>query len=446
MTGAPALPARQEFPQDFVFGTATSAYQIEGQRSGGAGASHWDAFAQLPGAISDGTSGDVACDHYHRYEQDLDLAGPFDAYRFSINWSRVLPEGRGRANPEGLAFYDRLVDAMLARGLKPFATLYHWDLPQALSQKGGWSRRDIAGWFGDFAETVMRRLGDRVESVATINEPMCVSWLGHFEGIHAPGQRDLATAARAHHNVLLAHAEAMTRLRGMGIDNLGIALNFEAIAPASGHKGDLRAAAVRDAIANRWFIEAICHGTYPRLALEGLEPLLEPGWQDDLAQISQPIDWLGVNYYTRNTIAAAPGKPWPGYGQAPAPLPRTDMGWEIYPRGLHDLLVRLATEHVGSLPVVVTENGMANKDRPEGGQVHDPARIAYMDQHLRAALAAIGDGVNLKGFFCWSLLDNFEWSHGYEKRFGLVHVDYKTQLRTPKSSYQTYKAAYKKAQ
>ncbi|WP_343115516.1 GH1 family beta-glucosidase [Ostreiculturibacter nitratireducens] len=430
--------ARKDFPEGFIFGAATSAYQIEGSAFGSAGSCHWDTFAATPGNVVRAEDGSRACDHHGRWREDLDLLrdGNFDAYRFSVSWARVLPEGRGTPNAEGIDFYDRLVDGMLERGLKPFLTLYHWELPSALALRGGWMNRDIAAWFTDYSRLVMSRLGDRVAATATINEPWCVAWLSHFLGIHAPGLRDIRAAAHAMHNVLRAHGEATAALRADGHGNLGIVLNFDHAEPASQTAEDRAAATTQDAIFNRWFIEAVTRGTYPEEALSGLGPHMPGGWEADMARISQPIDWLGINYYTRHFHAADPGAPWPATREITGPLAKTTMGWEIYPEGLRNFLTRMARDHVGDLPLYVTENGMSWDDRVENGAVEDAARIAYIDGHLSAVREAIGDGANVRGFFYWSLLDNFEWSLGYEKRFGLVHVDFDTLKRTPKASYQ----------
>lgn len=433
------IPPRATFPEGFLFGAATAAYQIEGSRFGGAGPSHWDTFAATPGNVVRAEDGGLACDHYHRWPEDLDLiaAAGFDAYRFSTSWARVMPDGV-TVNPEGLDFYDRLVDGMVARGLQPFLTLYHWDLPAALSDLGGWRNRDTAFRFADFAETVARRIGDRVASVATINEPWCVAWLSHFHGAHAPGLRDIRAAARAMHHILLAHGAAMESLRGLGQPNLGIVLNFDHATPASDAPADLAAAAVQDAIFNRWFIEGLTKGTYPAEALAGLGPHMPTDWQADMGLISGKLDWLGVNYYTRHIHAAAPGTPWPATREVPGPLEKTQMGWEIYPEGLQGFLTRLARDHVGDLPIYVTENGMAQADVVG---VDDSLRESFIAQHFRAAQQAMAAGCNLQGFFYWSLLDNYEWAEGYEKRFGLVHVDFDSLARTPKASYHALKRA-----
>jgi len=428
--------SRYDFPDGFVFGAATAAYQIEGAAFGGCGPSHWDSFAATPGNVVRAEDGARACAHHQRWAADLDLlAGAnLDAYRFSTSWARVMPDGV-TPNPQGLDFYDRLVDGMLARGLAPFQTLYHWELPSALADLGGWANRDTCHRFADFAEAVTRRLGDRVASIATINEPWCVAWLSHFMGCHAPGLRDIRATARAMHHVLLAHGPAVERLRGLGQANLGIVLNFDHAAPASESPEDHAAARLWDAIFNRWFIEGITRQTYPDLVLEGLGPHMPARWQDDMGLIGQRLDWLGVNYYTRHLHARAPGAPWPGLRDVPGDLPRTQMGWEIYPQGLRQFLTRLSRDHVGELPLYVTETGMAHADLLEDGAVTDDVRTDFIFSHLAATRAAIADGANVRGFFYWSLLDNYEWAEGYEKRFGLVHVDFDTLARVPKSSY-----------
>ena len=429
--------SRKDFPEDFLFGTATSAYQIEGHRFGDAGPTIWDTFAAQPGKVVNNETGAVACDHYHQYETDLDLLKGFDAYRFSTSWARVLPDGR-TVNEAGLDFYDHLVDATLARGLQPHLTLYHWDMPAALGALGGWENRDVASWFGDFAEVVIDRIGDRVASVATINEPWCVSWLSHFLGHHAPGKQDIGAAARAVHHVLLAHGEALERLRARGQKQLGIVLNFEAFQPASNSPEDSAATARFNAVMNRMFIEPVTRGTYPELLLEGIAPHLPDGWQNDMPQISAPIDWLGVNYYTRQTVAADTG-PWPHYRFTPSNAAKTQMGWDIYPEGLGETLTWLKEDYIDTLPVYITENGMARDDRPENGQVNDPEREDYIFRHLAQVKNAMEAGCNIRGYFYWSLLDNFEWAFGYEKRFGLVYVDFDSLERRPKSSFLAFK-------
>jgi len=323
---------------------------------------------------------------------------------------------------------------MLARGIAPHATLYHWELPAALADLGGWRNRDVAGWFADFTDVVMRRIGDRLASAAPINEPWCVSWLSHFIGAHAPGLRDIRATARAMHHVLLAHGRSVQVMRGLGVKNLGAVVNLEWAEPADDSAQTLAATRRYDAIYNRFFLSGLCHGHYPPEVLEGLEPHLPQGWQDDFATIRAPIDWLGINYYTRKIIAHAPG-PWPHIAESHGPLPKTTMGWEIYPQGLRDFLIRIAREFTGDLPLWITENG-ASFDG-----IDDPDRIAFLDAHFTAARDAIAAGVPLRGYFVWSLLDNYEWALGYDKRFGLVHVDFDTLERRPKASWHALQAA-----
>ncbi|MGJ8623907.1 MAG: GH1 family beta-glucosidase [Yoonia sp.] len=433
---------RSDFPNDFIFGAATAAYQIEGHKFGGAGPTHWDSFAAGPGNVVRGENGDLACDHYHRFAEDLDLlkdAG-MDAYRFSTSWARVMPDGR-TVNPEGLDFYDRLVDAMLDRDLQPYQTLYHWELPSALADLGGWQNRDTCARFADFTDVITDRIGDRVASIATINEPWCISYLSHFLGHHAPGLRDIRAAARSMHHINLAHGVAMTRLRDKGMKNCGIVMNFDHTDPAD-DTADTKAAAARwDAIMNRWFVEAISKGTYPQEALDGLEPHMPDGWQDDMVEISQPVDFLGINYYTRHVVSHQPETVWPHLDAAEGTGDQTQMGWEIYPDGLRSVLTRLSRDYLGDLPLYVTENGMAWDDSVTEGAVQDPVRTKFMSDHVNATRAAISEGANVKGFFYWSLLDNYEWAFGYEKRFGMIHVDFDTLKRTPKASYYALKSA-----
>jgi len=434
---------RSDFPDGFIFGAATAAYQIEGHKFGGAGSTHWDTFSATPGNVIRAENGDVACDHYHRFEDDLDLcqAAGMDGYRFSTSWARVMPEGRGQINQEGLDYYDRLVDAMLARNLNPYQTLYHWEMPSALADLGGWTHPDVADWFADFTEVITKRIGDRVSAVATINEPWCVAFLSHFIGAHAPGQRDIRATSRAMHHVLKAHGKAMTRLRSLGMDNCGIVLNFDHTEAKDKSAASAKTTATADAIFNRWFIEAITKGTYPAEALDGFGAHMPQGWEDDMPEISQKMDWLGVNYYTRHKVSHDATTPWPHMIGEEGPGDKTQMGWEIYPDGLYSFLTRLSKDYVGNMPMYVTENGMAWDDKVENGAVFDPVRIDFIDKHMDATRRAIADGANVKGFFYWSLLDNYEWALGYEKRFGLIHVDFETLERRPKASYHALKAA-----
>ncbi len=433
--------SRKDFPEGFVFGTATSAYQIEGHAQGGAGPTHWDSFAATPGNVKNAENGDLACDHLNRFAEDMGLVADanLDAYRFSTSWARVLPEGSGTPNEAGLDFYDRLVDRMLELGLKPAATLYHWELPQPLADAGGWRNRDTTAHFGDFAALIAERLGDRLWSAAPINEPWCVAWLSHFLGQHAPGMRDIRATARAMHHVLLAHGRATEAMRAGGMTNLGAVCNFEYAHPADDSAEAAAVAARYDAIYNRFFLGGIFKGAYPDLVLEGLEPHLPQGWQDDFATIQAPVDWLGLNYYTCKRIAPAPG-PWPSLTEVEGPLPKTFMDWEIYPEGLHHFLTMAARDFTGDLPLYVTESGMAAPDIVRDGAVNDQPRIDYIAAHGAQVRRAIEEGAPVKGYFVWSLMDNYEWSLGYEKRFGLVHVDFDTLERTPKASWHALKA------
>ena len=438
-----SLPSRSRFPADFRFGAATSAYQIEGSSFGGCGTSHWDTFAVTPGNVVRGETGAIACDHYHRFAEDLDLVrdAGLDSYRFSISWPRVLPDGRGQPNAEGLDFYDRLTDAILERGLKPSVTLYHWDLPAALADLGGWRNRDIAGWFADYTELVMGRLGDRMDSIATINEPWCVAWLSHFLGIHAPGLRDIRAAAHAMHHVLLAHGRSIEVMRAMGIANLGIVTNFEHVEPASERPEDVAAASRYEGIYNRWFISAIFRKEYPADVLEGLMPHMPANFADDFDIIGRKLDWHGINYYTRQLIADDGSGLFPAVRTVEGPLPKTQMGWEIYPEGLYELIKWSSEEYSGGIPIRITENGLASPDTISGGKVLDEMRIGYLAGHMEMVLKAVEEGLPVKSYYMWSLLDNYEWALGYEKRFGLIHVDFETLERTPKESWHRLKAA-----
>lgn len=437
------LVTRSDFPSGFLFGAATSSYQIEGHGFGGAGRTQWDDFAATPGNVVRAENGARACEHYLRLDQDLDLIrdGNFDVYRFSTSWARVIPEGRGQVNGEGLDFYDRLIDGLLERGLKPAATLYHWELPSPLLDLGGWRNRDIASWFADYTDVIMRRIGDRVWSAAPINEPWCVAFLSHFMGVHAPGLRDIRATARAMHHVLLAHGRAIQAMRALGMGNLGAVCNFEYAQAASDSAADIEAARVYDGYYNRWFLSGMFRKEYPAEVLEAFLPHMPAGWQDDFDVIGMPVDWCGLNYYTRKLIAADPASPWPSLREVAGPLPKTQMGWEIYPEGLEHFLKRTHADYTKGLPLYVTENGMANPDVIEGGAVEDAGRIAYIASHLEAVRRAASAGVPVAGYFVWSLMDNYEWSLGYEKRFGVVHVDFDTLTRTPKASYHALRQA-----
>lgn len=430
------LFTRSDFPKAFQFGVATSAYQIEGHGFGGAGMTHWDTFSATGNNVVRNENGHRACEHYFRYEEDVNLiaAGGFDAYRFSTSWARILPNGRGKVNEQGLDFYDRLVDKLCEKNIAPHLTLYHWELPAVLADLGGWRNRDIGDWFADYTQIVIDRLGDRLASVAPINEPWCVSWLSHMLGHHAPGLKDIRATAHAMHHVLLAHGKAIQVMRDAGQQNLGMIANLEWAFPSDQSPAALKAANLYDDYYNRFFLQAVFKGSYPDSILEGLARFMPDNWQDDMGLISQPVDWCGLNYYTGKWIKPNEG-PWPSHAEHHGHLPKTQMGWDIYPQGLKDFLVRVKQEFTGEIPIFITENGMANDDAVSNGDVNDQARINYLNEHLSATRSAIDDGVPVAGYFVWSLLDNYEWSLGYEKRFGIVHVDFETMKRTPKASY-----------
>ena len=431
------------FPTGFLWGAATAAYQIEGSPlADGAGESIWHRFAHTPGKTANGDTGDVACDHYHRWADDVALMADLGltAYRFSVSWSRILPQGRGKANPKGLAFYDRLVDALLAKGIAPSVTLYHWDLPQALDDLGGWVNRDVAQWFADYARVVFRALGDRVPLWATLNEPWVVMDGGYLHGALAPGHRSLAEAPQVAVNLLRAHGAGVQAYRAEGKRQIGIVLNLEPKHAASDDARDLAAVRRADAYMNRQFLEPVLGRPFPAELAEIFGEHWPAVSDADRRLIAQPIDFLGINYYkrgvTRHDDHAPPVRA--AEVRQPASL-YTETGWEVYPPGLTETLLWVR-ERAGNLPLYITENGAAFPDpaSAENGAVDDPLRVAYYRDHLRAALDAISQGVNLRGYFAWSLLDNLEWVLGYSKRFGIVHVDYATQRRTPKASARFY--------
>ena len=425
------------FPHDFVWGVATSAFQIEGAaREDGKGESIWDRFCHLPGVIADASNGDVACDHYHRLEDDLDLIASLgvDAYRFSVSWPRVQPVGAGVWNERGLAFYERLVDGLLARGIKPHLTLNHWDLPQALQDKGGWDSRDTVHRFVDYARGVQRRLGDRVAAITTHNEPQVMAVLGHEHGNFAPGIKNRKIAIQVSHHLLLSHGLAVQALRADGCRApLGIVLNLACVEPATDTAADLAKAALDDARGRRWYTDPLFKGVYPQEVLDELGADVPRTESGDMAAIASPMDYLGVNYYFR-MLASADGSIDPFGGD----LPRTEMGWGIYPRGMTEVLLGLHRDY-RLPPVFITENGGAFKDPMIEGRVLDADRIDYLRAHISAVADTISQGVPVAGYMVWSLMDNFEWASGYAKRFGIVHVDYATQRRTLKDSAHWYR-------
>ncbi len=437
------------FPREFLWGAATAAYQIEGAvREDGRGESIWDRFCGVPGAVSNGDTGEVACDHYHRWRDDVENMRDLGltAYRFSVAWPRLFPQGRGKLNRKGLDFYESLVDALLAARIRPVITLYHWDLPQALQDGGGWTNRDTASWFAEYAACLFTHFGDRVTTWFTINEPQCAAFLGHEKGIHAPGIRSLGTAVQAAHILLRAHALAVDACRqlGHGDQRIGIALDLHTTYPFTDGVSDIEAARLADGQANRWYLDPLFKGTYPadvmeRYARHGVAPRMEP---DDLALLAaHPADFIGVNYYSPARVYASDAGGVLGFAHGERKdCPRTAMGWEIHPEGLSEMLVRLKTDY-GDPELMITENGAAFPDlKVTNGQVQDDDRIAFLAAHLREVRRAIRAGVKLKGYFAWSLMDNFEWSSGYARRFGITHVNYHTQARTWKKSAGWYQS------
>ena len=431
-----------QLPADFVWGTATASFQIEGaSRADGRGESIWDRFCATPGKVRNGDTGEVACDFYHRYPADVRLMTELgiDAFRFSIAWPRIIPEGNRAVNQAGLDFYDRLVDELLAAGIQPFATLYHWDLPQVLEDRGGWPARATVDAFASYVEAVADRLGDRVQHWITHNEPWVAAWLGYGLGKHAPGRTSDAEALAAAHHLMLSHGRAVEILRRRAPDaSVGITLNLLPVYPASASERDLDATRHEDGLHNRWFLDPIFLGAYPPDMLDAFErslPTIEDG---DLETIAAPLDFLGVNNYSRGVVAADSNGGAPVHLRIPE-SEYTDTAWEVYPQGLCDLLVRVQEDYAPAR-IYVTENGAAFGDvRGHNGRVVDPERVEFLRGHIAAAARAVDAGVPLAGYFVWSLLDNFEWAHGYSKRFGIVYVDYATLERVPKASFDWYR-------
>lgn len=431
-----------KFPRDFVWGVATSSYQIEGAHDvDGRKPSIWDTFSHTAGKVANGDTGDVACEHYYRWENDLDLIRDLgvNAYRFSVAWPRVLPDGTGQVNQKGLDFYDRLVDGMLERGLEPYCTLYHWDLPQVLEDAGGWTNRDTAYAFAEYADVVTKHLGDRVVSYATLNEPWCSAYLGYMNGHHAPGHKDAKMSHQATHNLLLAHGLACPRIRANAPKaDLGIVLNLMQIYPETDSAEDMAAAVRMDSVHNLFYLDPMFKGNYPQELLDNwgdTAPVIQDG---DLNIINAPLDYIGLNYYTPAFIKHG-GDAWPQLADVERPgKEQTDMGWEVYAQGLSDMLERLSRDY--GLPVYVMENGAAYPgDEVVDGEVHDPGRVSYYERHVKATQSAIENGADVRGYFAWSLMDNFEWAFGYDKRFGIVYVDFETQKRTLKDSAKWYR-------
>jgi beta-glucosidase len=438
MTSLTLTELAKEFPSDFIWGVATSAFQIEGAAAiDGKGPSVWDSFCRVPGAIADHSHGDIACDHYHRLDDDLNLIAGLgvDAYRFSIAWPRVRPTGDGAWNEAGMVFYDRLVDGLIRRGIQPHLTLNHWDMPDALQACGGWNNRNTVQLFVEYAVGIAARLGDRVAAITTHNEPWVMSVLGHETGVFAPGVKNRAIAMQVSHHLMLSHGLALQAMRAQGCKaKLGIVLNLSPMHPATNSPEDVAKTHLEDGRLLRWYMDPLFKGTYPQDVIDYLgadAPRILPG---DMQAIATPMDYLGLNYYSRSVISAQ--GPW---DVKQGGLAITDMGWEIYPEGLTELLLRLHHDYAVP-PLYVTENGGAFKDSMVDGQVHDAQRTDYLVRHIAAVAQAMRQGVQMAGYMVWSLLDNFEWASGYEKRFGIVHVDFETQKRTLKDSALWYRS------
>lgn len=447
MNGPEALGKR--FPPGFLWGAGTSAYQIEGAvDEDGRGESIWDRFARA-GRTKGGHTGDVACDYYHRWADDLDLMASVGlrAFRFSIAWPRILAEGDGPVNRPGLDFYRRVAEGLLERGIAPMATIYHWDLPIALQERGGWAARDTAQVFADYAQVVVGALGDLVPLWVTQNEPWVQAFLGHGFGVHAPGLRDWPTAFAVAHHLLLGHGLAVQAIRAAAPPGaeVGIAVDLYPMLSVSDSSGDIAAARRMDGWRNRWILDPLLTGAYPADVAEELDRWLgPPRWlrDGDLGVIATPTDFLGVNFYSRHRVRAGGPEDVLGIELAPPQAPLTSMGWEIAPDGLEEVLMRLHS-HYGAIPLYVTENGAAYDEVPQDGTVPDPERVEYLSSHVAALARAREAGVDVRGYFVWSFLDNFEWQEGYTKRFGLVHVDFRTQRRTPKDSALWYRRVIK---
>jgi beta-glucosidase len=432
------------FPPDFVWGAATSAYQVEGAPlADGAGPSIWQRFSHTPGRMADGATGDVACDHYHRYRDDVALMRELglQAYRFSISWSRILPDGTGRVNERGLDFYRRLVDELRANGIRPMATLYHWDLPAALDDRGGWLNRDVAEWFAEYASVAYRALDDGVEWWATLNEPWVVTDGGYLHGALAPGHRNLFETPIASHNLLRAHGRAVEVYRSIGKKQIGLVVNLEPKYPASNSDEDVAANARADAYMNRQYLDPLFRRAYPPELAEMYGEAWPQFAESDFETIAQPVDFIGINYYTRAVTKDDPGVMLERASRVrQSGATYAETGWEVFPQALTDLLLWFR-ERYGNTPVYITENGAAFYDPPKtiDGAIDDPLRVHYLREHITAIRHAMSQGANVRGYFVWSLLDNLEWSLGFTKRFGIVHVDFETLKRTPKRSAAFYR-------
>jgi beta-glucosidase len=437
-----------QLPKDFIWGTATSSYQIEGAvKEDGRGETIWDRFCRIPGKVLNKENGDIACDHYHLYEDDVLLMKSLgiQSYRFSAAWSRIFPEGTGNPNPKGLDFYKRLINKLLENEIEPFITLYHWDLPQLLQDKGGWINRDTADYFTDYASYLFKELGDVVHKWGTHNEPWVVSYKGYSLGNAAPGYLDFRSHLKASHHLLFSHGKSVSAFRANGPSGgkIGITLNIEPAYPLVNDQECRDSARVKDGFSNRWFLDPVLKGFYPQDMVDIYSKFEDFKYiqKGDLETISAPMDFLGVNYYSIATTK--PGTEgelgFLGVESVKTGKPQTFMGWEIEPKGLVDTLTRIKNDY-GDIPIFITENGAAFDDQVEPDvSINDEERRSYIEDHLRACKTAIDEGVNLKGYYLWSLMDNFEWRYGYSKRFGMVRVDYDTQKRTPKKSALWYK-------
>jgi beta-glucosidase len=433
-----------QFPKDMKWGTATASYQIEGAAfEDGRGLSIWDTFSHTPGKVVNGDNGDVACDSYHRYEEDITIMKELgiDTYRFSVSWPRIFPNGTGDINPKGLEFYHKFVDKLIENGIEPMCTLYHWDLPQALQDKGGWENRETIDAFVQYAQTMFKEFRGKIKSWITLNEPWCISFLSNHLGAHAPGNRDLQLAADISHHLLLAHGRAVKRFRELEVEGqIGFAPNTTWLDPYSTKQEDIDACHREIGHFVEWFMDPVFKGEYPKFMIDwfkkkGVELHIQEG---DLETICQPIDFLGINYYTGHIARYKENSGLFDVEFIEMGYERTDIGWPIYPEGFYKVLMYI-TDRYGNVPIYITENGACYNDEPVDGKVQDRRRIIYLQQHLTALSQAIESGVNIKGYFVWSLMDNFEWAEGYSKRFGIVHVDYQTLKRTKKDSYYWYK-------
>ncbi|WP_186577097.1 GH1 family beta-glucosidase [Aquibacillus kalidii] len=433
-----------KFPDNIKWGAATASYQIEGAAyEDGRGMSIWDTFSHTPGKVQNGDNGDVACDSYHRYEEDIKLMKELgiDMYRFSVSWPRIFPDGRGEVNQKGLAFYHDFVDALLENGIEPMCTLYHWDLPQSLQDIGGWNNREVVDAFADYAKLMFQEFGGKISKWITINEPWCVSFLSNYDGVHAPGNQDLQLAVNISHHLMLAHGKAVIEFRNSGIEGeVGYAPNVEWIEPFSSKQEDIDASNRGMGIFKDWFLDPVIKGRYPDFMInwfskKGATLTIE---DNDLEIISQPIDFLGINFYTGSVGRYKPNEDLLDVEKLDIGYEKTDIGWNIYPEGFYKILAKI-TEQYGQIPIYITENGACYNDGVENGRVKDEKRIEYLKQHLISIRRSIDTGVNIKGYLTWSLLDNFEWAEGYDKRFGLVHVDFNTLERTKKDSFYWYK-------